>query len=67
MQVGLSKSTCISYIFIFGGVIMDVLKRDGSEVQFDLNKIINALTNANASVLASERISDATIDRKSVV
>ena len=61
MQVGLSKSTCISYIFIFGGVIMDVLKRDGSEVQFDLNKIINALTNANASVLASERISDATI------
>ena len=37
-------------------MIEKVLKRDGTEVQFDGNKIINAIMKANAEVEESERL-----------
>ena len=37
---------------------MKIIKRNGSEVQFDINKIINAITAANLDVHESDRLSE---------
>ena len=42
---------------------MKIIKRSGSEVVFDVDKIIAAIVKANESVLDYEKLSD----RKSVV
>ncbi len=42
---------------------MKIIKRSGSEVSFDITKIINAIREANASVPASEQISEEQIQR----
>ena len=41
---------------------MKIIKRNGSEMQFDLNKIIIAITKANESVAESERLTKEQID-----
>ena len=42
---------------------MKIIKRNGSEVIFDSNKIIIAVTKANESVVPSTRMSDIQIKR----
>ena len=37
---------------------MKIIKRSGSEVTFDLQKIINAINGANSEVKSSERLTD---------
>ena len=37
---------------------MKIIKRNGSEVQFDLEKIVNAINAANAEVTADERLTE---------
>ena len=41
---------------------MKIIKRNGSEVEFDLNKIIGAVNKANKEVVESDRLSDAQIE-----
>lgn len=41
---------------------MKIIKRSGSEVTFDISKIMDAVSKANMEVVHSERL-----DRKSVV
>ena len=42
---------------------MKIIKRNGSEVTFDINKIIVAITKANASVVPSARMTDEQIQK----
>ena len=42
---------------------MNVIKRNGSEVVFDLNKIKVALSKANASIDENDQIDDETINQ----
>ena len=37
---------------------MKIIKRNGSEVEFDISKIENAITAANAEVPAAQRLTD---------
>lgn len=41
---------------------MKVIKRDGTTVTYDRNKIIRAIQKANAEVEPAEKVSDATIE-----
>ena len=41
---------------------MQVIKRDGREVQFDVNKIISAIKSANANVADKDKLTDQGID-----
>lgn len=41
---------------------MQVVKRNGRVVDFDRQKIVNAISKANAEVVDTDRVSDATID-----
>lgn len=47
----------------FGGACMKIIKRNGSEVMFDANKIIVAVMKANESVVPSARMSNIQIRR----
>ncbi len=40
---------------------MKIIKRSGTEVQFDINKIIEAISKANNDVMEKEQLDDATI------
>jgi len=44
------------------GEVMKIIKRNGSEVEFNLQKIINAITAANKEVPADERLTTREID-----
>ena len=41
---------------------MNIIKRDGREVEFDVNKIINAIRKANKEVLESQKLSEEQIE-----
>ena len=41
---------------------MNIIKRDGREVEFDINKIINAIKKANKEVLESQKLSEEQIE-----
>ncbi len=41
---------------------MNIIKRDGREVEFDVNKIINAIKKANKEVLESQKLSEEQIE-----
>ena len=58
----LSNFSAFIYIFI-KEVIMKIIKRNGSEVIFDPNKIIVAITKANESVVPSARMTEIQIKR----
>ena len=40
----------------------NIIKRDGTEVLFDPNKIVTAISKANAAADINDRISDTSID-----
>ena len=41
---------------------LQVIKRDGREVQFDVNKIITAIKSANANVADKDKLTELTIE-----
>lgn len=45
-----------------GLLIMKIIKRSGSEVTFDISKIMAAVAKANKEVVHSERLSDEQIE-----
>lgn len=42
---------------------MKIIKRSGTEVQFDITKIVNAITKANMAVLPGHRLTEEQISR----